>query len=70
MTMQDNKKLYGVAIVGSKGQIVIPVDARKELVIQPGDRMYVVGSSHGEAIVLLKEDSLEGIVEQMSGQIE
>ena len=38
------KKLYGVATVGTKGQVVIPADAREELGIQTGDRLYVVGS--------------------------
>lgn len=70
MGMPGNKKLYGTATVGSKGQVVIPSDAREELNIQPGDRLYVMGSMHGNGIVLLKEDSLEHIVEQMSAQIE
>lgn len=70
MGMPGNKKLYGTATVGSKGQVVIPADARDELNIQPGDRLYVLGSMHGNGIVLLKEDSLEHIVEQMSAQIE
>lgn len=70
MGMPGNKKLYGTATVGSKGQVVIPADARDELNIQPGDRLYVLGSMHGNGIVLLKEDMLEHIVEQMSAQIE
>lgn len=70
MGMPGNKKLYGTATVGSKGQVVIPADAREELNIQPGDRLYVMGSMHGNGLVLLKEDMLEHIVEQMSAQIE
>lgn len=70
MGMPSNKKLYGTATVGSKGQVVIPADAREELNIQPGDRLYVLGSLHGNGIVFLKEDMLEHIVEQMSAQIE
>lgn len=64
------KKLYGTATVGTKGQIVIPADAREELNIQPGDRLYVLGSMHASGIVLLKEDMIEDIVEKMSAQIE
>ncbi len=70
MGMPGNKKLYGTATVGSKGQVVIPADAREELNIEPGDRLYVLGSMHGSGIVLLKEDMLEHLVEQMSAQIE
>ncbi len=65
-----SKKLYGTATVGSKGQVVIPADAREELKIQPGDRLYVLGSMHGNGLVLLKEDMIEHVVQQMSEQIE
>lgn len=68
--MPGSKKLYGTATVGSKGQVVIPADARDELKIQPGDRLYVLGSMHGNGLVLLKEEMLEHVVQQMSEQIE
>lgn len=70
MGMPGSKKLFGTATVGSKGQVVIPADAREEMNIQPGDRLYVLGSMHGSGIVLLKEDMIEHFVEQMSAQIE
>ena len=70
MGMPSNKKLFGTATVGSKGQVVIPADAREELKIQPGDRLYVLGSMHGSGIMLLKEDMIEHVVQQMSEQIE
>jgi AbrB family looped-hinge helix DNA binding protein len=65
-----NKKLYGTATIGSKGQVVIPADAREELHLKPGDRLYVLGGTHGGGLVLLKEEMLESLVEQMSAQIE
>lgn len=67
--LQD-KRLYGTATVGTKGQIVIPADAREELDIKPGDRLYVVKSMHGMGIVFLKEESLESMVEQLAAQVE
>ena len=70
MGLPGGKKLYGTATVGSKGQVVIPADAREELNIQPGDRLYVLGSMHGNGIILLKEEMLEHIVQEMSVQIE
>lgn len=69
MGMHGSKKLYGTATVGTKGQIVIPADAREEMNIQPGDRLYVLSAMQG-GVVLLKEDAIEHIVEQMSAQIE
>lgn len=65
-----NKKLYGTATVGTKGQVVIPADAREELDINPGDRLYVVAAPGGRALGLLKEEALEEIVQHLSEQIE
>ncbi|MEP7204654.1 MAG: AbrB/MazE/SpoVT family DNA-binding domain-containing protein [Candidatus Saccharibacteria bacterium] len=64
------KKLYGTATVGTKGQVVIPAEAREELNIQAGDRLYVVGSPHKGFIGLLKEETLEHFIEQTNIQLE
>jgi AbrB family looped-hinge helix DNA binding protein len=65
-----NKKLYGTATVGTKGQIVIPSDAREEMGINSGDRLYVVGSPEGKFLGLLKEEALEAIVQTLTTQVE
>jgi AbrB family looped-hinge helix DNA binding protein len=65
-----DKKLYGTATVGTKGQIVIPSEAREELDIKPGDRLYVMNAMHGAGVVLLKEEMLESFVEQIMAQVE
>jgi AbrB family looped-hinge helix DNA binding protein len=64
-----NKKLYGTATVGTKGQIVIPVDAREELKIKEGDRLYVVGSTDNGVLGLFKEDMLEAFIEKMNLEV-
>lgn len=64
------KKLYGTATVGTKGQVVIPADARKEMGIEEGDRLYVLGSVEGCFLALLKEEALQEIVQEMSEQVE
>lgn len=65
-----DKKLYGTATVGTKGQIVIPADARKELGVEEGDRLYVIGSPDGGFLGLLKEEAFREMVQMMSDQIE
>lgn len=65
-----NKKLYGTATVGTKGQVVIPADAREELDIHAGDRLYVVGSPDAGFIGLLKEETLESMMQAATAQIE
>jgi len=68
-THPHTKKLYGTATVGSKGQVVIPADAREDLNLKPGDRLYVVSAGTG-GVVFLKEEMLEDIVAKMSAHIE
>ena len=65
-----DKKLYGTATVGTKGQVVIPASAREELGIKEGDRLYVVGASHHGVIALLQESQLEKFIEKMNLQVE
>jgi AbrB family looped-hinge helix DNA binding protein len=65
-----NKKLYGTATVGTKGQVVIPAEARKEMGIEEGDRLYVVGAPEGGFLGLLKEDTLQALVQSMTAQLE
>ena len=65
-----DKKLYGTATVGTKGQVVIPADARESLNIQPGDRLYVVGSEKAQWVGFLKEDQLRALVESLTDNIE
>ncbi len=68
--MQHNKKLYGTATIGSKGQVVIPADAREELELKTGDRLYVIGAMNSGGVVFLKEEMLEGMLAHMTEQLE
>jgi len=70
MSQAHNKKLYGTATVGTKGQVVIPAEARAELGIASGDRLYVVGSPEGGYLGLLKEESLDSLMQHLTQQIE
>ncbi|MBI3494470.1 AbrB/MazE/SpoVT family DNA-binding domain-containing protein [Candidatus Saccharibacteria bacterium] len=67
---QSNHTLYGVATVGPKGQIVIPVDARKRLGVEPGDKIVIVGPAHKPQFVgLCNEKAFNDIVEKIDTQI-
>jgi AbrB family looped-hinge helix DNA binding protein len=65
-----NKKLYGTTTVGTKGQIVIPSEAREELNIKSGDRLYVIGSVEVGVVGLLKEEALEKMMQHLTEQVE
>lgn len=64
------KKLYGTATVGTKGQVVIPAAAREELHIHEGDRLYALGSKKGEWIGFIKEDKLADLVGHLMDNVE
>jgi len=66
----QDKKLYGTATVGTKGQVVIPAEAREDLGLEPGDRLYVMNAMHGAGVIFLKEEMLETFVEQVLAQVE
>jgi AbrB family looped-hinge helix DNA binding protein len=65
-----DKKLYGTATVGTKGQVVIPADAREILGIESGDRLYVIGSKQGKWIGLIQEEQLRSMIEHLTDNIE
>lgn len=64
------KKLYGTATVGTKGQVVIPADAREELGIAPGDRLYVVGSKEMQWVGFIKEEQLRELLNHLTNSLE
>lgn len=65
-----HKKLYGTTTVGTKGQVVIPAEAREELSIKAGDKFYVVGSSKACMLVFLQEEKLEHFIDHMQIELE
>lgn len=51
------RHVFGAVTVGDKGQIVIPVRARKIFGIQPGDSLIVLGDEK-QGIALMKQSAL------------
>jgi len=68
--MHHDKKLYGTATIGTKGQIVIPVDAREELGLEAGDKLYIAGSKNGQYLVCLKEEQLQNHINKLTSDLE
>ena len=53
---------YGSTSVGSHGQIVIPIEARRELGIEIGTKLLAFNFFQGKALLLLKTSDLEQLV--------
>ena len=50
------KHIFGTVTVGDKGQIVIPVKARRIFHIKPGDSLIVLGDE-GQGLALMRADA-------------
>lgn len=66
LTHQD--RLYGTATVGSRGQMVIPAQARKDLKIAAGAQLLVLGK-FGKALGLVKVEQFEDLVSMIMKNI-
>lgn len=62
-------KCFGSATVGLKGQVVIPVSARKELGINTGDTFLTFKAPHNQGLVLIKADAVEQMLSGMSQRL-
>ncbi len=65
-----DKQLFGTATVGTKGQVVIPADARDALGIEAGDRMYVVGSTTKKWVGFIKEEQFRELLDHLTDNLE
>ena len=65
-----DKKLYGTATDGTKGQVVIPADVREQLNIAAGDRLYVVASEKASWVGFIKEEQLREMVNHLTDNAE
>lgn len=65
-----DKKMYGTATVGAKGQIVIPAEARDELGIAPGDKLYIAGSSTKKVLFCLKEEQFHEMLHKLTEHVD
>ncbi len=62
------KRFFGSVLVGSKGQAVIPEEARRLYGIKSGERLLVFGGGNG-AVVFVKADFLKRISEKLANLV-
>jgi len=55
-------KCFGTAVVGPRGQLVIPVEARKELRIDTGNKFLVFGNAEGRGLMFIKVEAAEELL--------
>jgi AbrB family looped-hinge helix DNA binding protein len=47
-------KFYGAVVVGERGQIVIPAEARRDMQITPGEKLIILGSPQENGLMITK----------------
>lgn len=62
-------KFWGSATVGSKGQVVIPAEAREGLDIKEGDKLLIVSPPNSQSILVVKPDVLERYMQGVQNNI-
>ena len=62
-------RCLGSTTVGPRGQVVIPVGARKDLGIDAGATLLVFRALGGQGLILLKVDAIERIMGMISQRL-
>ena len=69
MSDKPHKALFvGGTVVGERGQVVIPVEARRILDLNPGDRLVVLLPPGQDGVMLAKVEAIQRAIDAlMSG---
>ena len=70
MDMRVIGRCFGTAVLGPRGQLVIPVEARKELGIDTGSKLLVFGHLGARGLILIKAEAAEELLNFMSSRLD
>lgn len=63
--MRHHGKFYGSTVMGERGQVVIPAEAREEIGIEPGEKFLVLGNKRKGIVILLKSEVMTKFADMM-----
>lgn len=69
-TSSHKPQIFGTATIGTKGQIVIPSEARNCLSLKTGDKVVVIGLKKRGIIALCPMDCIEDMFATMAKHLE
>jgi len=70
MNMRAIGRCFGTAVLGPRGQLVIPMEARKELGIDTGSKLLVFGHFGGRGLIFIKAEAAEELLNIMSSRLD
>jgi AbrB family looped-hinge helix DNA binding protein len=62
--MRKIKSFVGIATVGTKGQIVIPAEARQELGINEGDKLLILHGRTKKTLILVTHPEIDRLIQK------
>jgi bifunctional DNA-binding transcriptional regulator/antitoxin component of YhaV-PrlF toxin-antitoxin module len=63
-------RCFGTAVLGPRGQLVIPMEGRKELGIDAGSKLLVFGHFGGRGLIFIKAEAAEELLNAMSSRLD
>ncbi len=63
-------RCFGTTVVGPRGQVVIPVEARKEIEVEAGSKLLVFGHFNGQGLIFVKVEVAEELLNIMSSKLD
>lgn len=63
-------KCFGTAVVGPRGQLVVPVEARKELGIDAGNKFLVFSHFEGQGLIFIKVEAAEKLLNIVTSKLD
>lgn len=67
---QIEEATYGMVTVGERGQIVIPAEARRELGIEPGDKLIIMRHPMYSGFIAFKMQAVREFIEMFQREME
>lgn len=61
--------LVGTVTIGPKGQVVIPVEARDKMSIQPGDKLIALYLDDHQTISFVTEKVMQTMIDKMGAHL-
>lgn len=68
---KDHPEIFGTVTIGQRGQVVIPMKARKSLKIKKGNQLIVMSGPPGkeDILSLIPAERLSGFLKHFEGRL-
>jgi bifunctional DNA-binding transcriptional regulator/antitoxin component of YhaV-PrlF toxin-antitoxin module len=63
-------RCFGTAVLGPRGQLVIPMEARKELGIDAGSKFLVFSHFDGQGLIFIKVEAAEELLNIVTSRLD